>query len=205
MYEVSLNNIESRYANIIFYLKNGYAPCKFELKKAIGASTLPWLACMSIAAYYFSETNVYKMKGLEKFGVARDGALTITCLIRLNASYSTWPHLKSEFFLIIAYNGDTILEKSGTNVLKKLIWPRKDCIAFLLCGKDISEISLILSGSIWILDLDTVNPRSFPSLNAKKDFFGLSQIPYLWQRWKICFKSLWWLLHFLEYIVMSSK
>ena len=28
-------------------------------------------------------------------------------------------------------------------------------------------------------DFDTMNPRSFPSLNAKKDFFGLSEIPYL--------------------------
>jgi len=44
-----------------------------------------------------------------------------------------------------------------------------------------------------------MNRRSFPSLNAKKDFFGLSEIPFLKQRWKICFRSLRWLLRFLEY------
>jgi len=36
---------------------------------------------MSIAVYDFSEENVYKMKGLEKFGVAMDGAFIISCLL----------------------------------------------------------------------------------------------------------------------------
>ena len=33
MYEVSLNNIESTYADIIFYLKNGYAPSNLNYTK----------------------------------------------------------------------------------------------------------------------------------------------------------------------------
>ena len=41
------------------------------------------------AAYDFSEANVYKIKDSEKFGVAKDGALIIACLIRLNASCSS--------------------------------------------------------------------------------------------------------------------
>eukprot|EP00253_Pinus_taeda_P003774 PITA_03774 len=65
------------------------APCRFELKKEIGASDLSLLACVSIAAYDLSKANVHKIKGSEKFGVARDGALIITCLIRLNTSYSS--------------------------------------------------------------------------------------------------------------------
>ena len=78
------------------------------------------------------KANVYKIKGSEKFGVAKDGALMIACLIRLNASCSSWPHLKFEFFLIISSKGDPILEKSRRNLFTKLIWPRKDCMDFLL-------------------------------------------------------------------------
>ena len=33
VYEVSLNDIESRYVDIIFYLKNGYAPTPLNYKK----------------------------------------------------------------------------------------------------------------------------------------------------------------------------
>ena len=33
MYEVSLNDVESLYADIIFYLKNGYAPSNLDYKK----------------------------------------------------------------------------------------------------------------------------------------------------------------------------
>ena len=33
VYEVSLNNTESRYGDIIFYLKNGYAPMQLNCKK----------------------------------------------------------------------------------------------------------------------------------------------------------------------------
>ena len=92
------------------------APCKFELKNAIGASPFSWFVWVRIAAYDFSEANVYKIKDYEKFGVAKDRALMIACLIRLNASCSSWPHLKFEFFLIIVCKGDTIHEKSGTNL-----------------------------------------------------------------------------------------
>ena len=35
MYEVSLNDIESRYADIMFYLKNGYAPLHLNHTKKI--------------------------------------------------------------------------------------------------------------------------------------------------------------------------
>ena len=75
---------------------------------------------------------MYKTKDSEKFGVAKDGALMIACLIKLNASCSSRPHLKFEFFFIIFCKGEIICEKSMTNLLTKLICPRKDCMAFLL-------------------------------------------------------------------------
>ncbi len=146
-----------------------------------------------------------KWNDQKKFRVAKEGAFMISCLIKSKASCSICPRLKIKFFLIMDWRGKTICEKSGTNILTKLICPRKDCIDFLLWGKGIWEISLILSGSMWIPYLDTMNPMSFPSLNAKKDFLGLREISYLWQCSNICFKSLRWLLRFLEYTVMSSK
>lgn len=48
---------------------------------------------------------------------------------------------------------------------------------FLLCGKGISDITLILYGYMQIPYLDTIKPRSFPSLRETNDFLGFKEIP----------------------------
>jgi len=57
---------------------------------------------------------------------------------------------------------------------------------FLLRGKGISEISFILSGSIHMPYLNTINPKRLPSLRAKNDFLGFKEIPYFLQHSKLC-------------------
>ena len=94
------------------------------------------------------DARVYSMKWPEKLGVLKARALIIDCLIESDASFSAGPHLNTEFFLIMVCNGKIIWEKSGTNRLTKLIWPKNDYMDFLLWGNGISEISLIISGSI---------------------------------------------------------
>ena len=106
--------------------------------------------------------KVYKIKWLEIFGVFNAGALMISCLIESKDSLSLCPHLKIEFFLIMDCKGSTIWEKLGMNLLTKFIYPKNDCIDFLLCGKGISKISFILSGSIYMPFLDAINPKGLP-------------------------------------------
>lgn len=92
-----------------------------ELKKEIGGLALSPLTYVNIAAYDFSEAKVYKMKWLEIFGVSKEVAFMIACLIRLKDSCSVCPHLKREFFLIMDWRGKTIHENSRKNLLTKFI------------------------------------------------------------------------------------
>ena len=90
--------------------------------------------------------------------------------------------------ITICCKGLTIWAKSSTNLCTKLIVPMNDCIPFLLWGKGIYSMALILSGSREIPFLETTWPSSFPSITANTHFLGFSEIPYFRQRSKICFK-----------------
>lgn len=114
-----------------------------------------------------SEENVYKMKYSLKSWILKDGTFSISSLILMKYYFSVGPHLDSSFFLIMCCKGFTVSEKFGTNLCTKLIFPRKDCIDFLLYGKEIFDMASLLSRSIIIPNLDTKNLEVFLHLLQK--------------------------------------
>jgi hypothetical protein len=76
-------------------------------------------------------------------------------------------------FLIKLCNGLTISEKLGTNLLTKLIFPKKDCMDFLEERGGSLGIAWVISRSIIIPSLNTINPRILPFSTTKTDFLGL--------------------------------
>ena len=102
-------------------------------------------------------------------------------------SYNTI-HLNCTLCFTICYKCLTIWAKSGTNLRTKFIVPMNDCIPFLLWGKGICSIDLILSGSMEIPFLETTWPSSFPSITTNTHFLGFSEMLYFRQRSKICFR-----------------
>jgi len=99
-------------------------------------------------------------------------------LILTNASFWVSDHLNKTFFLIRSWSGLTICAKFGTNLLTKFIFPRKDCMVFFELWSPIFAMASDLSGSIIIPFLETIKPKSFPSVIGKIDFFGFKEIPY---------------------------
>ena len=113
-------------------------------------SSLPSSFYVSTAANQSSEAKVYKIKYFSKLGLLSYGAWAMDVLILLKISLFELIHLNWTLFLIICFKGLTIWTKFGTNLHTKLIVPIKDCIPFLLWGKGICSIALILSGSMEI-------------------------------------------------------
>ena len=130
---------------------------------------------ISTTANESSEAKVYKMKYFSKLGLLRDGAWAIDIFILLNAPFSESFHLNWTLCLTICCKGLTIWGKCGTNLRTKFIVPIKDCMPFLLWGKEICSISLILSGSIEIPFFKIMWPNSFPSVTANTHFFGFKE------------------------------
>ena len=71
-----------------------------------------------------------------------------------------------------------IYGKLGTNILTKLIFPRKYYIAFFNPGRPIFSIASTLLGSMIVPYLETMNPISLLSRTKKNDLFGFKEIPY---------------------------
>ena len=171
----------------------------------MGNSYPPSSFCVSTAANESSEPKVYKIKSFLKLVLLSDGAWAMDVLILLNASFSESVHFNCALFLTICCKGLTIWAKSGTNLHTKLIVPIKYYIPFLLWGKRICSIALILSSSMEILFVKITWPNSFPSVTANTHFLGFKEMPYFLQRSKIYFKYKACPSLFLENIVTSSN
>ena len=122
------------------------------------------------------------MKSFLKSGLMSAGASGMDNLILINDYFSLSPHEKLLSFLIIFCSGCTISEKLGTNLLTKFIFPKKDCMDFLVAGKGILEMAYVLSRSIMIPSFDTTNPSKIPSVTANIYFLGFREIPNFLQR-----------------------
>ena len=122
------------------------------------------------------------MKYLVQYGIKRLGASEIDSKIQLNDYFSGSTHLKTTSFLIIFCKGRMISEKLGINLLTKFIFPRKDCIAFLLEGKVILDMSWVHLGSIVIPCFDTTHPNKRPCVTTNIVFLGFKETPYFLQR-----------------------
>ena len=126
-------------------------------------------------------------------------------LMLLNASFCTSEYLSIASFYTKSWRGLTICAKLGINLLTKLIFPKKDCIAFFESGRTIFSIVSTLSGSMIVPSLETMNPKSLPSGAAKTNFFGFKEMPYFLHLSKTCLQASKWSCLFLVKIVISSK
>ena len=97
-----------------------------------------------------------------------------------------------------------ISEKLGMNLLKKFTCPINDYNSFFLLCSSTFKIASTLSGSFFIPSFEIICHRSFPSLNEKLDFLGLSEIPYFLHFRKTFSKCLTCSLLDLEKIEISS-
>ena len=149
------------------------------------------------------EAKVYRMNSLSKFGLNKVGDSIMAYLIWSNSSFISFVHLNYESFFIISWSGLTISAKSELNLLAKLIFPSKDCIASFLCGGAMILMASILLGSIVIPYREITNPSNVPSSMAKFLFFGLNEISYRRHRSNIAFVCGTWSYHFLEYTIIS--
>lgn len=134
---------------------------------------------VKIATTVELEPYAYSMNSLLKFGFLKTGAWVIANLIFWKASLPSLVQTKSTSFFNIRVIDLTMLEKSWINLLMKLIWPKKDCKAFLLDGRVRSFIALTLFGSIAQPSFKITWPNNLPSSTIKIDFLGFSDMPYL--------------------------
>ena len=136
------------------------------------------LFCVRTTTIVWSESNVYNINSLSKFGLHKVGAYAMASLNLSNGFLLSFIHLKLKYFFIISCSGFTISMKSNMNLLTKLIFPRKDYMAFLLCGNTITLIASILLGSVVIPSGEITKPSKVPSSMANILFFGFKEILY---------------------------
>jgi hypothetical protein len=128
------------------------------------------------------------MKSLEKSGLAKTGVIIIASLIRWKSIFPSLSHLKRTSFFNKRLSGFAILTKFGMNLLMKLIWPKKDCRAFLYLWRGIFLMASILEGSIEIPYFEMIWPNNMPLSTLKIDFLGLREMPYYLHLSKIILK-----------------
>ena len=122
---------------------------------------------VSTATSELSNAKVFKMKSFSKLVLLREGTWAIVALMLLKATFYVSVHLNCTIYFTICCKGFTISANSGTNLRTKFIVPINDCIASLLWGKGIWNITSIRSGAMEIPFFEIIWPNSFPSRNAK--------------------------------------
>jgi hypothetical protein len=78
--------------------------------------------------------------------------------------------------------------KLETNLLRKLIFPKKDLTSFLDLRIEKAWIASILLGSILNPSADTMCPSYFPSFMENNDFLGFKERPNFLHFKKTLFK-----------------
>jgi len=146
-----------------------------------------------------------QVKSHEKSVIIKDGSSTMDFFIESEDWLSWDPQWYCTSFFIKFCNGLTISEKLGMNLLTKFIWPRKDCIDFLEEGGGSLEMTWVLSGSMIIPSLNTMNPRSFPCSTTKTDLLGFRDMSYLQHHSRTTLRWDKWAFLFLEKTVSSSR
>jgi len=88
---------------------------------------------------------------------------------------------------VMSFTSSTKLE---TNLLRKLIFPKKEWTYFLDLGSAKVWMASTLLGSIFTPSADTMCPSNFPSFIANNDFLGFRERPYILHFWKTFLR--WW-------------
>jgi hypothetical protein len=101
--------------------------------------------CVSTVAREWSEEKVYNKKSLVKYGLCKEGAASMVILDILKGLLFNRCPFKLNIFLYHPLKRFNNFKKYGTNLLTKLIFPKKDCMDLLLCGGGICIIALVHS------------------------------------------------------------
>jgi hypothetical protein len=91
-----------------------------------------------------------------------------------------------------------ILAKSSTNVLRKFILSKKNCITLLLINMGIYVMDLVISASIKIPYFEIMWLRILRYDTSKMLFLGLREMPYFLHLSKIYLKCCMWPTLFFE-------
>ena len=126
------------------------ASLKALLKKEIGYSRPSGFFCNKTVATVWSEAKEKIRKSFEKLGLIRIGARVSACFTNSKDFLASAVHLAPTSFLSILVMFLRSSAKLGINLLKKLIFPIKDCNSFMFLGWLICSIPSTLFGSILI-------------------------------------------------------
>ena len=118
------------------------------------------------------------MKSLVKSGLIRIGVWVIACFTNSNDFFASMVHLTpiSLFSMFVMFLMSSA--RFGMNLLKKFIFPMKDCSSLIFPGWLICNIPSILFGSILIPSSDMIWPKIFPSWRPNKVFLGFKDKSY---------------------------
>ena len=121
----------------------------------------------------------------------RTGALVRACFTSSKDVFASKVHFTpcSFFNMFVIFLRSSA--KLGMNLLKKLIFPMKDCNSLIFRGWEICNIASILFGSIFIPSSEIMCPRSLPYWRPNSVFLRFKYIPNL--------------LHFLKNFLKCSK
>ena len=152
----------------------------FELIKEMGTSYPSSFFWVRMVAYEIWDLKVYRVNYFSKSKLLNVRAYTMACLIPVKASSLSSFHLNSTSFLIIPCKGLIIFANPEMNLWARSIFPKKDCMDFLLFGYAISVIDSVLLGSIKIPSSDMRYPKIFPLVTINMIFFGFNESLCLW-------------------------
>ena len=126
-----------------------------------------------------SEAKEKIRKSFEKSGLIKTGAQVSACFTNSKDFLASTVHFTPTLFLSILVMFLRSFAKLGINLLKKLIFPIKDCSSFMFLGRLICSIPSTLFGSILIPFSDIIWPRSLPSCRPNTVFLGFKDSPNL--------------------------
>ena len=116
---------------------------------------------------------------LEKSGLIRTGAWVSAIFTDSKDCLAPIVHLTPSSFFSMLFIFLRCSARLGINLLRKLIFPMKDCNYLMFLGCVICSIPSTHCGSILIPFSDIMWPRSFPSCSPNTVFLGFSDRPNL--------------------------
>ena len=117
---------------MMFYFRG--ASLNALLKKDMGCSCPIMLFCSNIAAIVCFDANENMKKSLVKLGLIRNGVWVSSCFTISKDFFASMVHLTpiSLFSMFVMFL--RIFASFGVNLLKKLIFPMKDCSSLIFLG-----------------------------------------------------------------------
>ena len=145
----------------------------------MGCSCPSRFFCNRTAATVCSEAKEKIRNSFEKSRLIRTGARVSACFTNSKDFLVSTVHFTPTSFLSVLFMFLRSSAKLGINLLKKLIFPIKDCNYFMFLGWLIYSIPSTLFGSILIPFSDIIWPRSLPSYRPNIVFLGFKDSPNL--------------------------